>query len=188
MEKKISLRRVYKDDPTVNYLEKINKEAFPQNEYLSMEYMYGFMDKSQNSEILAIREDGNPVGYFSLIRYEKCLFIFYFAIDKKYRGKGIGTKALKALKERYYDCQIVVEFESVDVECDNLEIRKRRRDFYMRNGFVPSGLCLAYMQEEFTLGFIPTDDKPDFDGETFKNCCLDIQKTAPEFHPKMYNR
>ena len=42
------------------------------------------------------------------------------------------------IKEEKKEAVIAIDVESDQVECDNLEQRKRRKAFYYRNGFVDS--------------------------------------------------
>ncbi len=67
---------------------------------------------------------------------------------------------MQALKERYGDKAIVFDYESVFEECDNMAQRKRKRAFYLRNGYLETGwfmrangveLIVASSREEFDI-------------------------------------
>lgn len=62
-------------------------------------------------------------------------YLFFFAVDEERRGKGLGSAALAALKERYAGKRLFLARERLDEPCDNLDQRMRRHAFYLRNGF-----------------------------------------------------
>lgn len=73
------------------------------------------------------------------------LLLDYFAVCEKFRNKGIGSKFLSILKENCKNYSgIIVEVEDVefaDTEAEKI-IRKRRIDFYNKNGAkMTSVLC-----------------------------------------------
>ena len=58
----------------------------------------------------------------------------YFAIAPESRGQNVGSTALKMLFERYKNKRFILEIENTEIESDNLEERKRRKAFYLKNG------------------------------------------------------
>ena len=53
-------------------------------------------------------------------------YLSYFAIDKKFRGQGKGSKALQKLQEVYSDYQIALDMERIDeVDAENFDREKR---------------------------------------------------------------
>ena len=46
---------------------------------------------------------------------------------------------------------MVLEVERVDEECDNLEQRQARKDFYLRNGFKTANAFLEYDELSFEI-------------------------------------
>ena len=49
-----------------------------------------------NSDILLVASDnGIPIGYNSIVKYNKGLYIYQIAVKKEYQNKGIGTLMLK---------------------------------------------------------------------------------------------
>ena len=61
---------------------------------------------------------------------------WYFAVREELRGKRYGQQILDQLIERYKGQTCVLDMESpYQQPCDNIEQRKRRHEFYLRNGF-----------------------------------------------------
>ncbi len=46
-----------------------------------------------------------------------------------------GAQILKELAQMYDGMKVVLLIESLHEECDNMDIRIRRKGFYLRNGF-----------------------------------------------------
>ena len=62
------------------------------------------------------------------------MLLDYFAIEENQRGKGLGSESLGTLQKYYEGRKFFLEIESVYEKCENLEERKRRKQFYLQNG------------------------------------------------------
>ena len=80
--------------------------------------------------------DGQTFIGFTIV-YPRMSFnwFWYFAVREELRGKGYGQQILTQLIERYEGQPFVLDMESTTQVCDNLEQRKQRQAFYIRNGF-----------------------------------------------------
>ncbi|EKF9769914.1 TPA: GNAT family N-acetyltransferase [Vibrio cholerae] len=101
-------------------------------------------DSSDTSHLHVIKHDGSIIGFFKLdIAYSESypfcpsdgIGLRFFVIDRKQQGKGLGTKAVKALfsyLKMYYS-----SFNSVylTVNCKNLAARV----CYLKGGFEDTG-------------------------------------------------
>ena len=85
-------------------------------------------------------------------------------------------------KEAYPEKKQVVDFEMLDEKTDNYEQRKKRRNFYLRNGYKETGLFLSYLGVAYEV-FCMEDD---FDVEEFKELMTTIQVEG--FNPKYFSR
>ena len=161
----------------------INEEAFPECERNSLNDMYA-SDAADRIEILGIFEDNDIVGFLIVRKYENIRYLAYFAVRNDKRSAGIGSRALKLLKERYPVAQIVAEFETPDNSCDNNTLRLRRRDFYMRNGFYETGWYSFYDDTEFTI----ICSESVFDKEGFERFTAYLSSIVPDHIPKLYKK
>jgi len=91
--------------------------------------------KTGGTQMLTIESDGGEfLGLAFTICYKDRVLLDYFAICKDKRSAGIGTKALELLLERYRDYRFILEIETTGAPVKDLDIRRRRKDFYLRNG------------------------------------------------------
>ena len=90
-------------------------------------------------------------------RYSYAAFL---AVTEKLRGKGYGQKILTDILEKNKkECPLIAEVESpTQIDAPNLEIRKRRFAFYMRNGIIDTGL--QYTRNGVIYNILTTCEKP----------------------------
>ena len=157
------------------------KEAFPPEEYLAPIELVR-MSKANNFDFLLLTDDEQFVGFMVVQTHKNLAYLFFLAIDSSRRSKGYGSYAIEALKEAYPEKKQVVDFEMLDEKADNYEQRKKRRNFYLRNGYKETGLFLSYLGVDYEV-FCMEDD---FDVEEFKELMTTIQVEG--FNPKYFSR
>ena len=120
-------------------IKKLYRAAFPRIERKPFRLILRQCEKDE-AELYAIESnDGAFVGLAVTVKHNDIVMLDYFAIHPKVRGKGIGSRALQMLRSKYADHRFILEIESIDEPCKNLEARKKRREFYLRNGMKPTG-------------------------------------------------
>ena len=121
---------------TQEQLEKIYNlymEAFPASERKPFALM---VEKSREGqmEILSLEgEEQTFLGLGIVVLYGDLVLLDYFAVSPEHRESGIGTEAFRLLKERYPQKRFFLEIESTIGEQEELELKKRRKRFYLRN-------------------------------------------------------
>lgn len=104
--------------------QQLAKEAFPPEEYLAPQ---------------------------TLVEMAKTDQLDFWAIDPTCRSRGYGSRAIETLKAEYPGKKQVVDFEMLDDQAQNKEQRKRRRDFYLRNGYRETGVFLSYLGVDYEV-------------------------------------
>ena len=105
-----------------------------------------FAESRQNST-----ESQDFIGFTIVYPRKSFNWLWYFAVSKELRGKGYGQQILTKLIERYEDQPFVLDMESTTQVCDNLEQRKQRRTFYLRNGFRDTNVYCTYNDITMTI-------------------------------------
>lgn len=138
-------------------IKRLYRSAFPRIERKPFRMILRQCEKGE-AELFSIESnDGTFVGLAVTVKHNDIVMLDYFAIHPKARGKGVGSRALQMLKSRYADRRFILEIESVDEPCRNLEARKKRREFYLRNGMKPAGYTARVF---FTVLEVLTAGKP----------------------------
>ena len=132
---KMNLKQLSNED-IENVYNKHMKMHFPSEELKPIDVIQKLIKRKiyicyglyNNKELLA---------YAFIATSKSYLLLDYYAVCAKYRNKGIGSKFLNILKE---NCKnyigIIVEVEKVEYASNENEkvVRKRRIDFYKKNG------------------------------------------------------
>lgn len=123
----------------ISRIRRLYKTAFPvaeRKQWVKIEKQLGGC-----TEVLSIMEDGEFRGLIINMLNDDIVLLDYFAVDEKYRGNGIGTKVLKAFRERYKGKRMELEIEVPEENAPNNAQRLSRKDFYLRNGLKETGLA-----------------------------------------------
>lgn len=115
-------------------IKKLYNSAFPKDErapfrMLAKRAIHG------SAQMLVAKYDGDIIGFVYMVSDDVAAYFFYFAVREDIRGNGVGTEILSRVKDMYSDKILFLAREQLDESADNYDMRVRRRDFYMRNGF-----------------------------------------------------
>ena len=132
----------------------IYHEAFPENERQKDEVILQRFQEDLYKLVCCFSETEEMVGFALTldIGFDNCRFVEYFAVKDLFRQQGVGTEMINKmlniciLKEKH----LILEVEN-PLFGDNQEIKRRRLDFYKRNGFS--------LIEEFNYILPPLNEK-----------------------------
>ena len=102
-------------------------EAFPKKERFPF-WILKHSIKKGKAALNAIMDDDKFIGMEYIVNCDDSFYLMFFAIDKELRNKNYGTKELKDLSTKY-------ETIFLSIERPKDELSKRRKEFYLRNGF-----------------------------------------------------
>ncbi|MCI8361387.1 MAG: GNAT family N-acetyltransferase [Clostridiales bacterium] len=119
-------------------IKRIYFETFPKKERMPFPMMVA-MSKLWNTRFWGFYESGVPCGLAYLALNRKIVFVMFLAVDKSLRSKGYGSALLREIHSRYPDKKIIISLEPCDANAPDIALRKRRKAFYMRNGYKETG-------------------------------------------------
>ena len=119
----------------------------PEERYINLNKMI----ESPNTELYCLVDNDIVLGIIYLIYYKDMIFILYLAINTQIRSKGYGSFLLKWCLDKYLDKKIFLNIEEVREEFDDYETRKRRLDFYLKNGFFITNYISKEKLESFNI-------------------------------------
>ena len=133
-------------------IKKLYKEAFPKEERKPFQLMETLSEQGK-MEILAIEEDGDFKGLCinMLVPGTDLALLDYFAISPEARNGGYGSRTIKLLSERFAGQRMIFEIEREDDAAPNAEQRRRRKQFYLRNGLRETGIFASCFGVPFEL-------------------------------------
>ena len=135
----------YKDQVYARY-----EEAFPAEEKKPLKMMEELAGQGK-MELLGITEEGEFVGLAMNMLSGKAALLDYFAVAPDKRSGGYGSRAVRMLQERFAGKKYIFEIEKQDPVADNARDRKRRKEFYLRNGLKETGIFANVYHTDFEL-------------------------------------
>ncbi len=133
----------------IRKIRKLYVESFPENERFSLGMM--LRNKSGHYETFAFYNEGVFCGFAILLNSLDISHIIYFATVPEMRGKGLGAKALSSIGRIKSGMRIIVDIEREIPGCEENEIRRRRKNFYLRNGFKETEVRYRWQDEAYEI-------------------------------------
>lgn len=144
----LSLDRLSSADPRLKSLESLYHASFPDYEAKPFEMIIdGTENGLMDSYVLMISQEDKkvPAALAFVILGKKITLLDYLAVDPAYQSYGLGSYILSKLSE-VYEKPLVVEIESTEekeTEAEEQLQRERRKQFYLKNGFLDSGVRIS---------------------------------------------
>lgn len=128
--KKVKLRNIDVKD--------IYIDSFPKKERMPFQMMVA-MSKLWNTDFWAFYDKDTLCGFIYLAHNRKIVFVMFLAVDKTIRSNGYGSAILQEIQYKYPDKKIIISIEPCDKNAPDIELRVRRKGFYLRNGYRETG-------------------------------------------------
>jgi len=122
-------------------VKRIYFESFPKSERMLFPLMVA-MSKLWNTDFLGFYEEDTLCGFIYLAHNRKIVFVMFFAVDAALRSKGFGSAILQEIQKKYPTKKIIISIEPCDETAPDIEIRKKRKAFYLRNGYKETGYMI----------------------------------------------
>ena len=139
-------------------IKKLYKHAFPRSERVPF-FLIKRFSKRRDISLTAFYDGGTFCGFSYSVESDTLFLVLYLAVSEAVRGQGYGGKILTYLKDSHPDKTVVLHIEPLDENAPNIEERKRRLNFYLKNGFINTG----HFVEEVGGRFLILSQKPDVD-------------------------
>lgn len=137
---------------------KLYNEAFPKEERIPIWILKRLIRKNK-AHFYGIYDNEKFIGLIYNIYYKDIVFVFYLAIDKETRGQGYGSKILEFIKQTYTKHRIILCIEQMDKNSNNYEQRKKRKEFYIKNGFKDANYSVKEKGVLYDMLYYNEDDK-----------------------------
>ena len=157
-------------------LQKIYESAFTGGERHPYPAIIRIITESgENCDYTAYYDGDLLVGLTMVCILKRFTYGAYFAVREDLRGKGYGQTIFTSVLEKYSKSNpFVIDAESpLEENAPNLEIRKRRYAFFIRNGLRDTGVRTNYNGVLFN--FLSNSNEP-FSQKDFD----EINATLPE--------
>lgn len=134
--------------------------SFPDDERIPWPILTARLDEQRRMYVHF--DDGTFIGLSYVFIYRDIAYLGYLAVEEHLRFRGYGSQILQALRKELSDFRFVIDIEVVLKEAGNYEERKKRREFYLRNGFVSTGAGYYFYHVDYELlcagGMVTADE------------------------------
>lgn len=131
-------------------IKRLYETAFPDGEQIPWDDLMRLVGEMP-LDFTAYYDDEEFIGFTIVYPRKAFNWYWYFAVCEELRGKGYGQKILSQLIEHYKGHTSVLDMESPTQVCDNQNQRKRRHNFYLRNGFRDTNVYRSYNDITMTI-------------------------------------
>ncbi len=131
-------------------LRRLYETAFPEEEQIPWDDLMHLVD-AMPLDFTAYYDGDKLLGFTIVYPRKSFNWFWYFAVPVELRGKGVGQKILSQLIEKYKDGTNILDMESPEQVCENQAVRRRRHDFYLRNGFRDTGVGRSFGGIDYTI-------------------------------------
>ena len=163
-------KKMTSEQADIIQIKQLYESAFPENERIPWPDLMRLIDE-MHLDFTAFYDDDALVGFYIVYPRPKVNWFWYFAVKEGLRGQGIGQQILTLLIQKYEGKSIVLDMESpYQTPCPNPEQRRRRQQFYFRNGFRDTNLFKSYDDIEMTMMIIGSESftMEDWDAITYE--------------------
>lgn len=184
----MELRKILPGSRDAALMDAVNLESFPHEERMSTEMQTELCLKGA-LEVWAVYDGDEFVGFTTVYPDSRLAYVFFLAVSAGKRCGGYGAKILELLRSHYSGRRLVLDIEPLDPSVSGNEMRVRRKNFYLRNGYSESGYMLRYCGLSFEIlydggeGFLIEDYLQMMDGiaAMIRSCGFEVFK--PEIFP-----
>jgi GNAT superfamily N-acetyltransferase len=131
---------ISKKNKNLTDVQKLFRAAFPKEERIPMSFLLQRAAAREDIKFYAYYDDAEFVGFSYLIYYNNLVFALYIAVEGRRHSRGYGAQILERIKQSASGRSIILNIEAEDVSAANNEQRKKRKNFYIKNGFRPAAI------------------------------------------------
>ena len=128
----VRLARMGRDRREMKWMKALFISAFPPEERPPFYVMR--RQAKHNVDWWKILDGERLAGFFYVLRGGGLAYVFHFAVHPDFRGRGVGTAAVRALMRQYAGDNLFLAIERIDPAAENYAERVRRKNFYLRCG------------------------------------------------------
>ena len=165
-QNQLTISRLHRDSNERSLAEHLYLKAFPEIERHPVDELFEACDTGK-CEWLTFKDGDTFIAMAYMIISDGIAFLLYLAVEDDQRNKGYGARILSELSGLYDGMEVILLIESLHEECDNMDIRIRRKGFYLRNGFQDTKFIQSTCEGAAIYDILSTN--PDFSKDRWKS-------------------
>jgi len=131
------------DKEGFQHIKDLYATAFPRQEQVSLPFLIR-QTKKESVTFDAFYDGDVFVGLTYTISYKDITYLWYLATRSDLRSKGYGSQIMQHLSEAHPDKRIVLNLDVQDESAADRDIRKKRKEFYLKSGYSSTGYACIF--------------------------------------------
>jgi len=127
-------KQIKHDKQGFNDIKNLYSTAFPRQEQAPLAFIIN-QTKKDTVRFDAYYDGDVFVGLTYCISFQDMTYLWYLATRSDLHSKGYGTQIMQHLGKIYPNNRIVLNLDVQDENASDSDIRKRRKEFYIKNGY-----------------------------------------------------
>ena len=160
----LTMKHVTSETKNLAEIRELYERAFPKNE--RRPFMELLSVPESPAETVALYDGEQFCGFAVFLNGVGISHIIYLAIEENLRNRGYSSSALQLLHEYKSGRRIMVDIELEKQNAKNNEQRRKRKQFYLRNGYKQTSIYYRWQKEDYEIlaygGNISEDEYDDF--------------------------
>jgi len=128
-------KEIKHDKERFDQIKQLYQSAFPKQEQASLAFIIN-QTKKNTVRFDAFYDEDVFVGFTYTISFGDMTYLWYLAVSSELRSKGYGSQMMRQLRDIFPNDRIVLNLDVQDEFASDSEIRKKRQEFYIKNGYV----------------------------------------------------
>ena len=142
----LKIDRNYKE---INQIHTMYNGSFPDDERVPFDILLKTIGKDR--DMCAVCDNEKLIGMYYLMHDEDLVYLAYVCVKEEERGKGYGSLILEKIAEEHEGKRIVADIEELKQDSKNYEQQKKRKDFYLKNGYRSTGTFYHIYNVDYEL-------------------------------------
>ncbi|MCR4856326.1 MAG: GNAT family N-acetyltransferase [Erysipelotrichaceae bacterium] len=145
----LTCKQVYRRSDDIEEIKKLYDRSFPDNERIPFAWLLQALGDEQR--MFAAYDGEELVGMYFLYLFKDLVYLSYICVREDRRSRGYGSLLLKKICFDLKGKKIVIDIEECRQEDEDYLVELRRRNFYLRNGFEPTGIFYHIYDVDYEL-------------------------------------
>jgi len=161
-------KAIKNDKETFAHVKDLYYSAFPRQEQVNLSFLIN-QTKKDTVNFNVFYDEDVFVGLTYDISFKDTTYLWYLATRADLRSKGYGSQIMQYLREAYSSNRIVLNLDVQDESAADSEIRKKRKEFYIKNGYTLADYSCVFNRNKLDVMSINGNVTSDEFLSIFKN-------------------
>jgi len=141
------------DKECFQHIQDLYFSAFPRQEQVPLPFLIS-KTKKPEMKFDAFYDGDEFVGLTYTVSRGDVTYLWYLATRSELRSKGYGAQIMQHLREAYPNNRIVLNLDIQNPNAPDSEICKRRKEFYIRNGYTTADYKCIFNKNKLDIMYI----------------------------------